>query len=234
MDAELGILVELSHHLGDPTRNYVVLCEGNVSVRADAGSFWINASGIELCTTVRESFVRVDCERALSILDEGEKSEEEVRELLTNAMIDPLPTTDLPRLLTPSIETITHALCYRSAEVNFVAHTHPPVLRDVNYPSYGETFAIEEELQERLGTELIPLVIPPSDPGLPLARLIQKHLNLYFDRQTGRPGIILLQDHGLIAAGTTAEEVGQLTALVVAAARGQATTGRTMDGGASC
>ncbi len=223
MDAELGILVELSQHLGDPTRNYVIQCEGNVSARADAGSFWIKASGIELCATVRESFVRVDCERVLSILDEGEKSEREVRELLNDAMFESASTAELPRLLTPSIETITHAICYKSADVNFVAHTHPPILQDLNYLASGEIFAIEEEFQERIGTELIPLVIPPSDPGLSLARLILKHLNIYDTRHGGRPGIILLQDHGLIAAGTTAEEVEQLTTLVVAAARGQAT-----------
>ena len=198
MDAELDILVELSHHLGDPTRNYVIQCEGNVSARADAGSFWVKASGIELCTTVRESFVRVD------------------------AMFEPASTAELPRLLIPSIETITHAICYQSANVNFIAHTHPPVLLDLHYLAYGEIFAVEEEFQERLGTELIPLVIPPSDPGLPLARLILKHLNLYVTRHGGRPRIILLQDHGLIAAGNTAEEVEQLTALVVATARGQA------------
>lgn len=223
MDAELGILVELSHHLGDPTRNYVIHCEGNVSARADAGSFWIMASGIELCTTVSKSFVRVDCERVLSIPDEGEKSEEEVRQLLNDAMFEPASTAELPRLLTPSIETITHAICYQSADVNFVAHTHPPVLQGLNYMASGETFAVEEEFQERLGTELIPLVIPPSDPGLSLARLLLKHLNIYDARHGGRPGIILLQDHGLIVAGTTAEEVEQLTALVVTVARGQAT-----------
>ena len=205
MDAELDILVELSHHLGDPTRNYVIQCEGNVSARADAGSFWVKASGIELCTTVRESFVRVDGERVLSILDEGEKSEEEVWELLSDAMFEPASTAELPRLLIPSIETITHAICYQSANVNFIAHTHPPVLLDLHYLAYGETFAVEEEFQERLGTELIPLVIPPSDPGLPLAHLILKHLNLYVTRH-----------------GNTAEEVEQLTALVVATARGQA------------
>jgi len=205
MDAALDILVELSHHLGDPTRNYVVQCEGNVSARADAGSFWIKASGIELCTTVRESFVRVDCEQVLSILDEGEKSEDEVRELLNDAMLEPASTVELPWLLTPSIESITHAICYQTADVNFVAHTHPPVLRNVNLP-----------------TELIPLVIPPSYPGLPLACLILKHLNLYEASHGHRPNNILLQDHGLITVGTRAEEVEQLNALVVAAARGQA------------
>ena len=202
MDGILAQLVILSHHLGDPSRDYVKLSQGNVSARADEKSFWVKASGTELRTAGPESFVRVDFGRVMSILDEGDLSEEEVRQHLADATLDPQPAPASSPVLTPSIETIAHAICLELEGVDFVGHTHPPVVN-------------ESTALDRIGAGYPPLVIPPADPGLPLARLLIIHLNSYQDEYTRRPEIILLQNHGLIVTGSTAEDVENLTAQAV-------------------
>ena len=59
MSDVLEQLIGMSRSLGDPANDYVILGEGNTSVRADDDSFWVKASGTELVRASRESFVRV-------------------------------------------------------------------------------------------------------------------------------------------------------------------------------
>ena len=59
MSDVLEQLIDMSQSLGDPANDYVILGEGNTSVRADDDSFWVKASGTELVRASRDSFVRV-------------------------------------------------------------------------------------------------------------------------------------------------------------------------------
>ena len=45
---KLDVLLHLSHQLGDPKRPLAILGEGNTSVRLDARSFLVKASGSNL------------------------------------------------------------------------------------------------------------------------------------------------------------------------------------------
>ena len=75
-------LVAMSKELGDPARDYVILGEGNTSVRADDESFWVKASGTQLATASRASFVRVRFEPVLAAVSNEEMSDAAVKELL--------------------------------------------------------------------------------------------------------------------------------------------------------
>ncbi len=65
---------------------------------------------------------------------------------------------------------------------------------------------------------LAPAYVPYTDPGLPLARKLQRVLARYLDDYGERPRIIFLQNHGLIALGQTSTEVENVTAMTVKAA----------------
>ena len=78
-------LVAMSHNLGDPALDYVILGEGNTSARADADTFWVKASGTELRTIDKTGFVRVSCERVLTMLDDPAMDDEEYRSQKTEA-----------------------------------------------------------------------------------------------------------------------------------------------------
>ena len=97
--------VELSHRLGCPEMDCAILGEGNTSARADAETFWVKASGHELRAIAANGFVRVAFNRVLELLDCGDLSDQDVKEGLAAAKVDPSAPVH------PSVETLLHALC---------------------------------------------------------------------------------------------------------------------------
>ena len=72
VDSILAELVAMSRNLGDPSLDYAILGEGNSSARADAETFWVKASGVEMRTIGADGFVRVRFEPVLAMLRAGE------------------------------------------------------------------------------------------------------------------------------------------------------------------
>jgi rhamnose utilization protein RhaD (predicted bifunctional aldolase and dehydrogenase) len=115
---------------------------------------------------------------------------------------------------------VFHALCLSLDEVNFVGHTHATA---VNALTCSNGF--EEAFSGRLFPDEIvmcgpaPVLIPYIDPGLPLAREIARRINAYIDTYAERPRVILMQNHGVVVLGRTAEQVENITAMMVKTAR---------------
>jgi rhamnose utilization protein RhaD (predicted bifunctional aldolase and dehydrogenase) len=213
-DDILSQLVRLSNHLGDASCDYVILGEGNTSANADDGSFWVKASGAPLGTARREHFVRVSFPRILSLLDGDDLGDEQVRRALTEAKLDP----DVAAM--PSVETFMHAVCLQLDGVKFIGHTHPTAINTI---TCSQRF--EEALAGRLFPDEIvvcgpaPVLVPYTDPGLPLARAIRRHIEDHLRAHDERPRAIYLQNHGFVALGATAGQVEDITAMAVKAAR---------------
>jgi len=213
-DEILSQLITMSRHLGDPALDYVILGEGNTSARIDEATFWVKASGVELRTIEASGFVRVRFDRVLALLEAGDLSDEEVRQGLTAARVDPAATAR------PSVETVLHGLALQLDGVNFVGHTHPTVVNAILCSQKAE-----EAIAGRLFPDEIvycgpaPAYVPYTDPGLPLARRVREVLRRYLEEYGERPKVILMQNHGLIALGHTPEEVESITAMCVKAAR---------------
>ena len=183
----LAQLVAMSRNLGEPNLDYVILGVGNTRARADANTFWVKASGTELRTIERAGFVRVAFERVLSMLEAPAQSDEQVKQRLSEAKVD--PATGLPPApddgVQPSVETVLHAICLSLEGVNFVGHTHPTAINSVTCSAAFET-AISGRLfpDEIVVCGPAPVVVPYTDPGVPLARkvwdLINNHLEVYY------------------------------------------------------
>jgi rhamnose utilization protein RhaD (predicted bifunctional aldolase and dehydrogenase) len=204
----------MSRRLGDPALDYAMLGEGNTSARADAGTFWVKASGAEMRTIEAEGFVRVHFDRVLDLLESPELSDAEVKAGLEAAKVDPAKTAR------PSVETVLHALALRLEGVNFVGHTHPTAVNAVLCSQKAE-----EAIAGRLFPDEIvycgpaPVYVPYTDPGVPLARRVRQAIDDYLDDYGEVPKIILMQNHGLIALGKTASAVENSTAMYVKTAR---------------
>jgi len=213
-DKILAQLVTMSNNLGDPALDYVILGEGNTSARADADTFWVKASGTELRTIDRAGFVWVRFDRALALLEAGDLSDDEVKAGLEAARVDPIVTAR------PSVETVLHALALQLEGVNFVGHTHPTAVNTVLCSQQAE-----EAVSGRLFPDHIVYCGPASiyvsytDPGVPLARAVRDSIARYIDAHHEIPKAILMQNHGLIALGRTAQQVEDITAMAVKAAR---------------
>lgn len=207
-------LVDMSRTLGEPARDYVILGEGNTSARADEETFWVKASGTSLHGIGEQGFVQVGLEPVLALFSQNNLSDTAVTEALNAARIDQSTA------IRPSVETTFHALALTLGEANFVGHTHPTAVNSILCSQQAET-AIAGRL---FPDEIVvcgpgPAYVPYTDPGLPLAKAIQAAIIKYQDENGRSPKVILMQNHGLIALGKTADEVLRITAMYVKTAR---------------
>ena len=213
-DDILAQLVAMSHNLGDPTLDYVILGEGNTSARADADTFWVKASGTELRITEASGFVRVRFDGVLALLETDDISDDDVKEGLEAAKVDPATTAR------PSVETVLHAVALQLEHVNFVGHTHPTAINAITCSAAFKTVVSGRLFPDEIvicGPALV--VVPYTDPGVPLARKVRDLISQYIDEHHESPKVILMQNHGLIALGHTAQQVENITAMAVKAAR---------------
>lgn len=213
MERQLKQLMSMTRALGEPDRDYVILSEGNASAQADEGTFWVKASGCRMHQVDANSFVRVRTDDVLDLLEGPTLPESQVRDRLTAAKVDP----DAPGR--PSIETALHALCLTLGGATFVGHTHPTPInailcaQDAPAAFLGSIFPAESMVCGE------PLFIPYAAPGQPLARAVDEALQSAIDERGEPPRAVLLQNHGLVALGATAQEVLDITEMMVKTAR---------------
>lgn len=161
---------------------------GNTSIK-EGPVMYIKASGTELADAEDKNiFVAVD--RDAAVLEAQEKAGD-------GSCKDTV--LDKSHGLRPSIETTFHA----AFQHRVVAHTHSVATI---------THAISPEGREAAATKLAGLkyaMVPYAKPGLPLTREILARIEP--DTQ-----VVILQNHGLICAGDSVEEVKSLIADVEA------------------
>jgi len=213
-DDPLSNVIQLSHHLGDPSFDYAILGEGNTSVRAGDNSFWVKASGQEMRIIMASGFVQVAFDRVLALLNAPDISDAAVRAALAAAKVD------ASAMGHPSVETLLHALCLQLTDVNYVGHTHPTVVNALTCSAAFDTaFGGRLFPDEIVICGPAPLLVPYTDPGVPLARRVHDLLDDYIGAYNEPPKVILLQNHGLIALGRTVQQVENITAMATKAAR---------------
>lgn len=213
-DTSLFELVELSRTLARPEMDCVILGEGNTSARAETNTFWVKASGNHLSNIKPNGFVKVQTQAVMALLDGPELNDQEIKEALSQAKANPEATGH------PSVETLLHAQLLCLEKINFVGHTHPTAVNMIACSkAFPEAYSGRLFPDEIVMCGVAPLLVPYTDPGIPLARTTRDLLNEYLDRYGVTPRIIVLQNHGLIALGQTAQEVLDVTAMTIKASR---------------
>jgi rhamnose utilization protein RhaD (predicted bifunctional aldolase and dehydrogenase) len=200
-DKKLKALIELSHTLGSEDRGWAILGEGNASVRIDAETFLVKASGCHLGTLNAGDLVSCRALPLLSFLDRKNATDNEVDAALNASRVD-------SRSKKPSVETLFHAFLLSLPGIGFVGHTHAPSVNQILCSPRGKEFALKRIVPDEVvccGSES--LYIPYTDPGLQLARSIRSGTQAFYRRNRLFPRVILLQNHGIITIGATAEAV---------------------------
>lgn len=210
----LNQLVQMSRNLGNPINDYVILGEGNTSAKVDDETFWVKASGTQLATIKAGGFVQVYFEPIIEMLNGPDLSDAQIKDRLAAAKVDAQASGH------PSVETGFHAACLQLTGINFIGHTHPTAINMLTCSAAFET-AVSGRLfpDEIVVCGIEPMLVPYVDPGLPLAREIYRRLHEYIDTHGERPKTVLMQNHGLIALASTAQQVENITAMAVKAAR---------------
>ncbi len=207
-------LVRLSRELGRPENDYAILAEGNTSVRLDADTFSVKASGYSMRDIGDAGFVTMRFKPVLELLDGPDLPETELKVALDAAKTNPSVKAR------PSIEVALHAILLSLGKAQVVGHTHPSawnsILCSVN---------VEKAVKGRLFPDHVvvcgpfPLYIKYTDPGLPLAREMRRRLSEFIETYGEAPKEILMENHGLIVLGSSCAEVERITAMSVKAAR---------------
>lgn len=217
-------LLELSHQLGSEERQLAILGEGNTSVRLDADRFLVKASGASLATLGTGGVASCRFAALLPLLDEQKLDDAAIDDALLAARIDP----QAPK---PSVEAIFHAWLLTLPGVRFVGHTHPIAVNALLCSKWARTFARRRLFPDEIvccATESV--FVPYTDPGLKLAQAVRREVGKFSDRRGEAPRVILIENHGLIAIGGTAQAVLAATLMADKAARiflGAASTGGT-------
>lgn len=212
-DQTLTQLVEMTRFIGQPQNNYVIIGEGNTSLRVDDDSFWIKASGHEMQTITEEGFVQIRFAPILGLFDTPDMPADEQKQVAAAAKVN----ADSP--LRPSVEVSFHAVLLSDCNINCIAHTHPVAINRILCSNRAEQFANNRIFPDEVvlcGPRSV--FVPYVDPGLPLAIAIRERVQRYMDTEGEPPKVILMASHGLIALGQSPTEALKITAMAVKAA----------------
>jgi rhamnose utilization protein RhaD (predicted bifunctional aldolase and dehydrogenase) len=213
---DLGDLVRLSRILGEPWRRLVILAEGNTSQRVAEDQLAVKATGRSLRDASAEDFVLVSLSRLSDIVDDLEAGDTDVA-----GYFDEVETE---QGLRPSVEALLHVVCVVDAGATTVAHTHPESVNALLCSDRADVLAGPPIFPDQvvvIGRRA--LLVPYSDPGVVLAREVRERLAEHA-RQRGMPRIIYLENHGMVALGSSAGQVLQLTEMADKVSRVLATT----------
>ena len=191
----LADLLRLSHEIGRDDRRMAILGEGNTSMRIDADTFAVKASGSNLGTLTEAGLATCRFDKLLPLLDSAGMADAEVDQALMDARVRAEDKK-------PSVEALFHAWLLTLPGVAAVGHCHALAVNRILCSAQAETFARRRTFPDEVvccGTESV--FVPYVDPGLALAQAVRRE-TLGFIRRTGRPPrVILLKSHGIIAVG---------------------------------
>ncbi|MEK0437934.1 MAG: hypothetical protein RL444_1065 [Verrucomicrobiota bacterium] len=194
-------LLELSHQLGGERLRMAILGEGNTSVRIDEDTFAVKASGSNLASLTSADVTHCAFDRLLPLLDRSSATDVEVDQALLAARLDPAAKK-------PSIEALFHAYLLTLPGVRCVGHVHAIAVNQILCSPRAREFAERRACPDEIvmcGVESV--FVPYAEPGLGLSQAIRREV-VTFVKRTGRdPKIILLQNHGIIAVGSSPKSV---------------------------
>ncbi|MEK3788092.1 bifunctional aldolase/short-chain dehydrogenase [Paenibacillus sp. FSL K6-1230] len=186
----LGQLVYRSNLLGSDRR----VCNwggGNTSSKTviqdfrgrDIEVMYVKGSGSDLATMKEGNFTGLRMEDVRPLYELDEMSDEDMVAYLANCMVDPKH----PRA---SIETLLHAFL----PFKHVDHTHPDAIISLCCADNGQEIA-----REIFGDSFV--WVPYIRPGFTLSKMIAQGV-----RNNPQAELVLMEKHGLVTWGDTAEE----------------------------
>ncbi len=206
-------LLKLSHELGREERGLAILGEGNTSAKLDANTFFVKASGTCLGTLKRQDVVECRVDKVLPLLEKDGLTDTQIDEALLAARVN-------PKAKKPSVETVFHAYLLSLPGINFVGHTHSTTVMQVLCSPRAVDFAANRLMPDEIVCGgVASVLVPYTDPGVKLARVIRSKTEEFIKTHQRQPRIILMQNHGVIALGGTWQAVLSAMLMVEKAAK---------------
>jgi NAD(P)-dependent dehydrogenase (short-subunit alcohol dehydrogenase family)/rhamnose utilization protein RhaD (predicted bifunctional aldolase and dehydrogenase) len=199
-------LVQMSNRYGKNPR-YVLAGGGNTSFKQD-GVLFVKASGAQLATIEEDGFIHMDMDSLQTMLQKqypaGDKEREDAA--LADMMAAVLPCQSKGR---PSVECILHALF----PYKYVLHLHPALVNGMTCGQDGQ------KICEALFADAV--WVPLTKPGYILAKTCYKLLTDYGKKHGAAPKLAFMQNHGVIAAADSVDELDEIMQHVMVALEGK-------------
>jgi len=196
-------LVEMSNRYGS-NPEFVLAGGGNTSFK-DEETLYVKGSGKALADVTADDFVSMDRSKLSAMLRKDYPKDDDSREAaaLNDMMAAKLPGNEDKR---PSVEAPLHNLF----QYKYVLHVHPALINGLTCGKNGEA-----EARRLIGDELV--WVPLSRPGYALSVFCYEKMKEYTDHTGKNPRLVLLQNHGIFAAGDTVEDVDKMMLRVMSA-----------------
>ncbi len=216
-------LLTLSHEIGREDRGLAILGEGNTSTRLTDDTFGVKASGTCLGTLQPEDVVECKLSALLPMLERDALTDQQVDDALMAARVD-------PKAKKPSVEAVFHAYLLSLPGIKFVGHCHATTVNQILCSTRARDFAEQRMFPDEIvccGTASV--YVPYTDPGLKLSQTIRRQTEAFIKKHERQPRVILMQNHGVIALGSTRQAV--LSALLMAEKAAKVFVGAAVLGG---
>jgi rhamnose utilization protein RhaD (predicted bifunctional aldolase and dehydrogenase) len=198
MNARIATIIALSHEFGTP--DYVKGGGGNTSVKNES-TLWIKPSGSTLGGLSAETLVEIDRSKLQALYAWTPPDDVKAREAsVKDQMMAVVRPGSEGR---PSVETPMHDCL----SATFVVHTHPTLVNGMTCANDGAAFC-KEFFPDALWLDYV-------DPGYVLSRKVHEEVGEYARRHGRQPDVIFLENHGLVVAGETAEEIRARHAMIL-------------------
>jgi len=108
----------------------------------------------------------------------------------------------------PSVEALFHAWFLTLPGVEFVGHTHAPAVNSILCSPRAREFAEKRIFPDEIVCcDVESVFLPYTDPGLKLAQGIRERTTKFMKHYQRPPRVVLLENHGIITIGKTADAV---------------------------
>lgn len=206
-------LLNLTHRLAEPSRELVILAEGNTSELVDSETLVVKASGSSMENATRDDFVTVSVSEMVALIDDPNTDQG----ALTAALSAGDSADGVAKRA--SIESLIHASIRAFSPSRFVAHTHPTAVVSLLASVGAETSFAEPVYSDELIVLGESLFVPYAMPGIELGRVFHEHVKSYVDEHGHVPSLILLGNHGIVAVSDTAAGAEAISLMAVKSAK---------------
>ena len=194
-------LLQLAHKLGKDDLRMSILGEGNVSMRLSDQTFFVKASGSNLETLDESGLAECRFDKLLPMIESKGMDDAQIDQALFDARVN-------LGAKKPSVESLFHAWLLGLPGVQCVGHVHAIAVNQILCSPRAKEFARKRIFPDEIvccGCESV--FVPYTDPGLALAQVIRERTIKFVARTKREPRIILLENHGVIALGSSAQGV---------------------------